>query len=108
MSDWYTIATTADIPPGKVGVFMVNDQRIALCNVDGAYYAVDDECTHDGGALDQGELEGAEIECPRHGARFDVRTGAVKQLPAFAPLGTYPVRVEDGTILVDVEGQDSR
>ena len=104
--NWQTLASTSDIPPGKVGVFVVGEQRIALCNVDGQFYAIDDVCTHDGGALDQGELAGNEIECPRHGARFDVRTGKVTQLPAWAPVETYPVRVEGATVQVSVDSED--
>lgn len=106
---WQTLAGVDDIPVGKVGVFDVGSTRVALCNVDGAYYAIDDVCTHDGGSLDQGELDGCEIECPRHGARFDVRSGAVTQLPAFRPVQTFPVRVQDGLVQVDVDGGgDSR
>lgn len=100
---WQTLASTSDIPVGRVGVFLVGDTRLALCNVDGAYYAVDDVCTHDGGPLDQGSLDGYEIECPRHGARFDVRTGIVTALPAFQSLDTYPVRIEDDLVQVDLD-----
>jgi 3-phenylpropionate/trans-cinnamate dioxygenase ferredoxin component len=60
-------------------------------------------CTHDGGSLDQGELEGAEIECPRHGARFDVRNGGAVQLPAFEPVETHDVRLEGESVQVGVE-----
>lgn len=103
MPDWQTLASTGDVPPaGKVRVYEVDGARIALCNVDGALYAVDDVCTHDGGALDQGELDGVEIECPRHGARFDVRTGRVTALPAFQPIETYPVRVQGQDVQVDL------
>ena len=97
------VAKALDVEPGKVGVYEVDGQRIALCNVGGTYYAIDDVCTHDGGALDQGELDGFEIECPRHGARFDVRTGKVTALPAFTPVESYPVRVEGDVVEVDVE-----
>jgi 3-phenylpropionate/trans-cinnamate dioxygenase ferredoxin component len=105
MTTWVPVARVGDIPPGKVAVFPVgeDDANVAVCNVDGQLYAIDDVCTHDGGALDQGELEGNEIECPRHGARFDVRTGAATQLPAFEPVQTHPVRVTDDTIEVGVE-----
>ena len=103
MTTWQSIAKTADIPPGRVAVFRVDDHEVAVCNVDGAFYAIDDVCTHDGGSLDQGELEGNQIECPRHGARFDVTNGDAVQLPAFEPVETYPVRVEHDTILVGVE-----
>ena len=70
-----TIARVSDTPPGTISVHEVGDVRIALCNVNGRFYAIDDVCTHDGGPLDQGELEGNLVECPRHGARFDVTTG---------------------------------
>ena len=103
MTAWQSVAKTADISPGRVAVFHLDDHDVAVCNVDGAFYAIDDVCTHDGGSLDQGELEGDQIECPRHGARFDVRTGDAVQLPAFEPVETYPVRVEDDTIQVGVD-----
>ncbi len=104
MPNWQTLARTTDIPPGRVGVFEVGDRRVALCNVNGDFFAIDDVCTHDGGALDQGELDGVEIECPRHGARFDVRTGKVTRLPAIDPVDSFPVRIEDDAIQVDVDG----
>jgi 3-phenylpropionate/trans-cinnamate dioxygenase ferredoxin subunit len=100
---WQSLAKTSEIPPGRVGLFEVGERRIALCNVDGRFYAVDDVCTHDGGSLDQGELEGHEIECPRHGARFDVRTGRVTRLPAVLPVETYEVRVEGDQVQVEVD-----
>ncbi|GAC1321562.1 MAG: non-heme iron oxygenase ferredoxin subunit [Chloroflexota bacterium] len=103
MTTWHTIGRIADIPPERVQVYHVGDHEVAVCNVDGSYYAVDDLCTHDGGSLDQGELEDAEIECPRHGARFDVRTGAATQLPAFEPISTHEVRVIGADIQVSLE-----
>jgi 3-phenylpropionate/trans-cinnamate dioxygenase ferredoxin subunit len=103
MTKWQTVARVSDIPPERVAVFHVGDHEVAVCNVEGEFYAIDDLCTHDGGSLDQGELEGDEIECPRHGARFDVRTGEAIQLPAFEPVETHDVRVLDGTIEVGVE-----
>jgi 3-phenylpropionate/trans-cinnamate dioxygenase ferredoxin subunit len=78
----------------------VDGRSIALCNVDGEFFAIDDVCTHDGGPLGQGELRGNVIECPRHGARFDVRTGKVLALPAPKPVGTYSVQVEGTEIRV--------
>jgi len=103
MTDWQTVAKVADIPARRVAVFQVGDHEVAVCNLDGQFYAIDDLCTHDGGSLDQGELDAAEIECPRHGARFDVRSGAVTQLPAFQPVETHPVRLEGDTVQVGVE-----
>ena len=102
MSDFIKVAETSEIPVGRVKVVVVGDKRIALCNVDGEFFAIDDLCTHDGGSLDQGELEGDVIECPRHGARFNVRTGKVLALPAVKPLNTYPLRVEGSEIQVAV------
>lgn len=95
------IADASTVEPGKVQVVEVAGKRLALCNVEGAYHLIDDVCTHDGGPLDQGELIGAEIECPRHGARFDVRTGRVRRLPAILPLKTYPVSLRDDGVYVD-------
>ena len=100
MSDFIKVADTSDIPMGRALVVVVGDRRIALCNVDGQFYAIDDLCTHDGGALDQGELQGDVIECPRHGARFNVSTGKVLALPAVKPLNTYPLKVEGSEIRV--------
>jgi 3-phenylpropionate/trans-cinnamate dioxygenase ferredoxin subunit len=102
MSDFIKVAETSDIPAGRVKVVLVGDRRIALCNVGGQFFAIDDLCTHDGGPLHQGELAGAVIECPRHGARFNVKTGKVLALPAVKPLTTYPLKVEDGEIQVAV------
>jgi 3-phenylpropionate/trans-cinnamate dioxygenase ferredoxin subunit len=104
MADFVTIAATSDVPPGKVRSFQVDGRQIAVCNVDGTFYAIDDVCTHDGGALDQGELEGDQIECPRHGARFDVKTGRALTLPAVVPVKSYPVQVEGDRIRVRVDG----
>ncbi len=73
-----------------------------LCNVGGAFYAVEDVCTHDGGPLDQGELDGCRIMCPRHGALFDVISGKALTMPAVVPLPTYSVTVEGDDISVQV------
>jgi len=100
MADFIAVADISDIAPGRVKVVEVDDRRIALCNVDGEFFAIDDVCTHDGGSLDQGELYDNVIECPRHGARFDVRTGKVLALPAVKPIHTYPLRVEGTQIEV--------
>ena len=96
------VASVDEIPEGKVKVVEVNGVHIALCNYAGQIYAIDDVCTHDRGPLGQGELVGNEIECPRHGARFDVTSGRVTRLPAVRPIRTYPVRVSDGRVSVDV------
>ena len=80
----------------------VDGQNVLLCNVSGDIYAIEDVCTHDGGALDQGELMEDRIMCPPHGAFFDVRTGEALTLPAIVPVRTFPVRVEGDDIFVEV------
>jgi 3-phenylpropionate/trans-cinnamate dioxygenase ferredoxin subunit len=100
-------ATASDVPPGRVKVVQVEEEEVALCNVGGAIYAVANVCTHDDGPLGEGCLLGAEIECPRHGARFDVRTGAVRSLPAIMPIPTFEVKVEGDDIWVDVDSMSN-
>ena len=96
------VGKVSEVPPGTARVFEVAGRAIAVCNVDGQLYAIDDVCTHDGGSLDQGELEGHEIECPRHGARFDVRTGEVSALPAVLPVDSFPINLDGEDIEIDV------
>lgn len=100
---FHKVARTSDIEPGKVIVVQIEGEEIAICNVADQFFAIANVCTHDGGSLDQGELEGDVIECPRHGARFNVRTGEVAQMPAVVPLDTYEVQVQREDILVAVE-----
>ena len=92
-----------ELAPGKVAVVEIDGAPIAVCNVEGAFYAIDDVCTHDDGPLGQGELLGNQIECPRHGARFDVRTGKPVTLPAVVPVHTYAIEVRDGEVYIDPE-----
>lgn len=99
----HPVTTRSEIPPGTTKRVVVDGVEVLLCNVDGEIYAVEDVCTHDGGPLDQGELQGCTIMCPRHGATFDVKTGAALTLPAVVPLPTYPVRIEGDTISVEVD-----
>ena len=95
------VGNISDVPPGTAKVYEVGDRAVAVCNVDGELYAIDDVCTHDEGSLDQGELEGYEIECPRHGARFDIRSGEVKALPAVLPIDTFKVRLQGDDIEIE-------
>jgi len=101
MAEWHRVSEVGDPEPGRVKVVEVAGEYLALCNVEGEYHAIEDVCTHDGGPLDQGELEGYEIECPRHGARFDVCTGRALCLPAIFPVRTFPVKVEGSSIYVE-------
>ena len=98
-----TVAKEGDVKKGQVKTFAVNGHRIALCNVAGTYFATQDLCTHDGGPLGEGELIDHEIECPRHGGRFDVRTGEVTALPPMFPIKTFPVRVQGDEIQVALD-----
>ncbi len=101
MSTITPVAQLSAIPVGATQRVTVAGRDILLCNVDGTIHAIEDLCTHDGGALDAGELEGCRIMCPRHGAYFDVTTGAALTLPAILPVQTYPVRLAGDDIFVD-------
>ena len=97
------VARTQEIPVGRCKPVQVQDRRLLICHVErGGFYAVDDTCTHDDGPLGDGWLEGTAIECPRHGARFDVMTGKVLCLPAAMPIRSYPVQVEGDEIKVEL------
>jgi 3-phenylpropionate/trans-cinnamate dioxygenase ferredoxin subunit len=88
------------VPPGQVKVVTHAGRRYAVGNVDGEFHVVDDTCSHDDGPLGEGELEGFEVICPRHGARFDVRSGAVLSMPAAFPIRAYETRVEEGRVQI--------
>ena len=97
------VGTKSDITPGEVKQFDVNGASIVVANLDGeTICAIANLCTHDNGPLGEGTLADGLIECPRHGARFDACTGAVRSLPAVRPVKSYPVRVEGNDILVDI------
>jgi len=98
----HRVAKVSEIAPGTTRRVVVGSAEILLCNAGGKVYAVEDVCTHDGGPLDQGELEGERVVCPRHGATFDVRTGDALTLPAVLPLMTYDVSVEGDDVFVDL------
>ncbi|MCX7671222.1 MAG: non-heme iron oxygenase ferredoxin subunit [Anaerolineae bacterium] len=102
MSDYVKVAQKADIPAGTHKIVEVDGIEVVVVNLDGAFYAMENVCTHDGGPLGEGELEGCQLICPRHGARFDVRTGAALTMPAVEPAPTYEVRVEGDDILVAI------
>jgi 3-phenylpropionate/trans-cinnamate dioxygenase ferredoxin subunit len=102
MSRFVPVANVAEIPdPGKQLVEL-DDRVIALFQVWGQFYAIDDVCTHDGGPLSEGNLDGFAIACPRHGAKFDIRDGRALTMPATQPTASYEVKVEDGQVYVRV------
>jgi 3-phenylpropionate/trans-cinnamate dioxygenase ferredoxin subunit len=98
VNGWVRVAARDELLPGEFRVVWDGDTPIAVYNIDGAFYAVEDTCSHDGGELAGGEVHGFEVECPRHGARFDLRNGAVTAPPAVVPIASFPVRTEDGAI----------
>jgi 3-phenylpropionate/trans-cinnamate dioxygenase ferredoxin subunit len=98
VKDWVRVCARAELLPGEFQVAYDGDTAIAVFNVDGELYAIEDVCTHDGGELAGGPLDGFEIECPRHGAKFDLRTGAALCPPAYLPTAKFPVLVEDDAI----------
>lgn len=103
MSKFVKVAKVDDIPSGEALQAEVDGQTLALVRVEGEVFCVQDICTHEHAHLSEGFCEGYEIECPLHGSIFDVRTGAVKSLPATDDLKTFPVKIEDGDVLVEVE-----
>lgn len=100
MTNWIAVAPAAEVPPGSRLHYDLEEESVIVLNIDGEYYCIADLCTHDGGPLADGDVCDHQIECPRHGARFDVRTGRVTRPPAADPIPTYPVMVADGAILV--------
>jgi 3-phenylpropionate/trans-cinnamate dioxygenase ferredoxin subunit len=100
MSDWVTVARVDDLKPGARQLVDVDGSQLVVFNIEGKYYAIEDVCTHDGGQLTGGEVEGDQIICPRHGARFCIRTGAALTAPAYEPTATFPVRIENDEIQV--------
>jgi 3-phenylpropionate/trans-cinnamate dioxygenase ferredoxin subunit len=101
--NWIDVAAAGDIAPGDYEIAETDEHVIAVFNVDGELYAIEDVCTHDGEELTGGPVEGDQIICPRHGARFCLRSGKALTAPAYEDLPTYPVRIKDGRIQVAVE-----
>ena len=100
MSEWVTVARVDALAPGERRVVDVDGAQVAVFNLDSEYFAIEDVCTHDAGQLTGGTVEGDQTTCPRHGARFCVRTGEALCAPAFEPIATFPVRTESGAIQV--------
>jgi 3-phenylpropionate/trans-cinnamate dioxygenase ferredoxin subunit len=102
MSDFTKVANVSELPdPGKATV-ECDDQIVVLFNCNGQIFCIDDVCTHDGGPLGDGELTGCEIACPRHGAKFDVRTGKALTMPATQDTRSHEVRIDGDDILVRI------
>jgi 3-phenylpropionate/trans-cinnamate dioxygenase ferredoxin component len=100
MSSWLDVASMDELTPGKRRVIDMDGVAVAVFNLDGEYFAIQDICPHDGGELANGELEGEVIICPRHGARFSIKTGTVLGPPAYEDIRTFRVRIEGGRVQV--------
>jgi len=108
MADWIDVTAASDFPAGNRKIINTPYCEIAIFNLDGQYYAIEDVCSHDGGELASGKLscaegEGDQIICPRHGARFCIRDGRALTPPAYEDIDTFPVRVENGMVQVDID-----
>jgi 3-phenylpropionate/trans-cinnamate dioxygenase ferredoxin subunit len=101
MTEFVKVANAADIEDGQRILVEVDDVIVAIFKVDGEFYCIEDVCTHDGGPVAEGALDGFEIECPRHGALFDIRDGRALTMPAVVPVPTYQVKVEGDEIFVE-------
>lgn len=99
---FYALGGVEEVAPGERIFIEIGDTPVVVFNVGGQFYAIGDICTHDGGPLGDGDLEDHHVICPRHGARFDIRTGEAVTLPAVTPTPWFPVRVVDGQIEIGV------
>ena len=101
----HTVCTAEELPEGEVRIIAVDGVEIGVFNCGGDLLAIEDRCSHDDGPLAEGSFDQATctVECPRHGSLFDLRTGRPKTLPAFAPVETFQVRIEDGEIKLEVD-----
>ena len=100
MSAWTVVCPLAELPPGSRRTVDIDGALVLVVNSGGELFAVEDVCSHDGAPLGEGSIEGEAVVCPRHGARFCLRTGAVLAPPAYAPIATFPLRVTAGVVEV--------
>jgi 3-phenylpropionate/trans-cinnamate dioxygenase ferredoxin component len=104
LAEWITVANVDELEAGWASVVQADGRELALAKLeDGTVHAIDNVCTHDGGPLGEGEVFGKQIECPRHGARFDLETGRALTLPAVVGVKAYEVRVEGDDVQVRLE-----
>jgi nitrite reductase (NADH) small subunit len=102
MSEFVKVATVDEVPAGQAKLVEINGQEIALFNVDGAFHAIDNSCTHVGGPLCEGEITGTEVTCPWHGAVFDVTSGQVLGPPAGSNVDRYNVRIYGTDVQIEI------
>ena len=101
MTDFVKVAKIEDIPSGERLKYEFEEETVIIFNKDGVFYCIADICSHDNGPLEDAELENHAIECPRHGACFDIRTGVALNLPATSPIPTFVVKIENGDVYVE-------
>jgi 3-phenylpropionate/trans-cinnamate dioxygenase ferredoxin component len=100
--EYVQVAEINEIPDGERIFLEIDEKPIVVFNISGGLYAIGDVCTHDNGPLGEGEVDGIEVVCPRHGARFDIRNGKATGLPAIIDIPAYPVRVTDGQVEIGI------
>jgi len=100
VAEFHKLAAADEVGPGEIKQYLVEGRFVALCNMDGEFHAFEDVCTHQFTHLSEGEFTDSEVKCPLHGARFDVKTGAARSLPAVKPVPKHEVKVEDGNVYV--------
>ncbi len=101
MSEFVKVANLSELTPGTRKMVELDEVTVAIFNVNGQVYCIEDICTHDGGPLADGDIDGYSIACPRHGALFDLRDGQVLSMPAVVPVPTYRVKIEGDDIFVE-------
>jgi 3-phenylpropionate/trans-cinnamate dioxygenase ferredoxin subunit len=107
VAEFVSVARTGDLKPGQMKCVKIGRQRLGLANVDGEFLAFDDTCTHEEASLTEGEIFGETVECPLHGAAFNIRTGAVESFPATVALPVYAVRVEGDDVQISTEATNN-
>lgn len=105
MTDWIDVCMVEELPPGAVRTIETDDVEVMVVNCNGELLAMEDRCSHDDGALAEGEVDlvACTVECPRHGALWDLRTGVPKTLPAYVPVETFAVDIADGVVRIAVD-----
>jgi 3-phenylpropionate/trans-cinnamate dioxygenase ferredoxin subunit len=104
--DYIAVAEAAEVGNGDRLFIQIDNLDLVVFHIAGEYFAIGDVCSHDGGPVGEGEVSGSEVACPRHGARFDLRTGKALSLPAIVDIPAYPVRIVDGQLEVGIPLQD--
>lgn len=103
MMDWINAFPISELDAGEWRVLELGDDNVAVFNINGEYFAIEDTCTHDGGCLTGGQIEANIIECPRHGAKFDIKTGEALSPPAYEDLQTFAVRLDNGMVQIEYD-----